>query len=125
MTNPALLVLNAGRGETPPCPAAAFEPGDIVKVPKSARFPNWPARLAVLVAIPPGFSASYALADLLGKPRPLMCQVPARGVTYILADVEGADTTPYLAKERDLRSTGDRVEIGTISQEAPEERTHG
>lgn len=119
MTNLPLQVLNAGHGETPPCPDAKFARGDVVRTPRSVRFAGWPERLAVLVAVPPGFSPSYALADLLGRPRPLMCQVEARHITYICCDFEGQDRTPYLVRERDLRATGDQVEIGAVSEEAP------
>ena len=76
---------------------------------------DYPEELVILVAVPPGFPSDYALADLLGEPRPLMIRGSRRIVSYILCR-EG-DTTPYCLKESDLRPTGESVEIGTVSRE--------
>ncbi len=116
MNNLPLLVLNAGRGTTPPCLDASYEPGDVVTVRRRKHLKDIPESLVVLVAIPPGFPADYALADMLGEPRPLMIQKPRRCIQYILCR-EG-DTKPYCIAERDLRPTTERIEIGTISREA-------
>lgn len=115
MTNPVLMVNNAGRGETPPCPAAKFKRGDVVKVRRRRHLLNFPEELSVLVAVPPGFPGNYALADLLGEPRPLMIAAPRRAITYILAR-EG-DGKPYCIREADLVATGRSVEIGEIRRE--------
>lgn len=115
MSNPPLLVLNAGRGETPACDAAKFKRGDVVRVRRRKHLASIPEELVALVAVPPGFPADYALADLLGEPRPLMIQAPYRTITYILCR-EG-DTKPYCLRESDLLPTGQAIEIGTVSRE--------
>lgn len=116
MSNPVLMVMHAGHGETPACPAAIFKRGDIVKVRNTKALKDFPREAVVAVAIPPAFSPDWALADLVGEPRPALAQVGARGVTYILV-VEGG-RRPYLAREKDLQPSGKpRVEIGTIKRE--------
>ena len=105
MSNPVLLVKDAGFGETPPCPAALFAPGDKVHWKRVSDY-------IVAIAVPPGFPADYALADLTKTARPLMIAAPSRAITYIL--VRENDPKPYLAKERDLKATGERVEIGSV-----------
>ena len=110
-----LLILNRGRGETPPCEAAKFKRGDVVKVRRNKAVGHFPEELIVLVAIPPGFSPDDALADLLGKPRPVMTQVGRSSITYILCR-EG-DQTPYKCCEKDLLPSGKpAVEIGSIGE---------
>lgn len=105
------------RGDTPPCPEAKFKRGDVVKVRRNRAVGHFPAELVVLVAIPPGFSPDDAMADLMGRPRPMMKQVGRRVITYILCR-EG-DHTPYSCRERDLLPSGkEPIEIGTVS-EAP------
>lgn len=118
--NRPLLILNRGRGETPPCPKAKFKRGDVVKVRRNKRVGHFPAELVVLVPVPPGFSPDDALADALGEPRPVMTQVGSRGITYILCR-EG-DHKPYHCNERDLLPSGkEPVEIGTARRETEEE----
>lgn len=103
-------------GETPPCPEARFKRGDIVKVRHNKAVGHFPPELIVMVAIPPGFSPDDALADLVGRPRPLMKQVGARSIKYLLWR-EG-DKTPYCCGERDLLPSGkEPVEIGSVSAE--------
>lgn len=102
------------RGETPACADAKFKRGDVVKVRNTKALANFPREAVVAVAIPPGFSPDHALADLVGQPRPLLAQVGARGVTYIL--VREDDPKPYLARERDILPSGkEPIEIGTVS----------
>ena len=109
--------LTGARGETPSCAEAKFKRGDVVKVRNTKALANFPREAVVAVAIPPGFSPDHALADLVGKPRPLMAQVGARSITYVL--VRENDPKPYLARERDLLSSGKPpVEIGTVKMEA-------
>lgn len=72
MNHPILMVMNAGRGETPACEAAIFKPGAVVKVRNTKALKNFPREAVVLVAIPPGFSPDWALADLVGEPRPAL-----------------------------------------------------
>lgn len=104
------------RGETPPSPGAKFKPGDVVKVRNTKALAHFPREAFVLVAIPPGFSPSYALADLLGEPRPLMAEVGSRSITYILAREN--DPTPYRVRERDILPSGKpSVEIGSVRRE--------
>ena len=106
------------RGVTPPCPKARFKCGDVVRVRRNKTVGHFPSELVILVAVPPNFSPDHALADLLGKPRPLMARVGSRRITYILAR-EG-DQTSYLCGERDLLPSGkEPVEIGTISESVP------
>ena len=89
----------------------------MVKVRNTKALANFPREAVVAVAIPPGFSPDHALADLVGEPRPLMAQVGARSITYVL--VRENDPKPYLARERDLLSSGKQpVEIGTVKMEA-------
>lgn len=105
MSNPVLLVKDAGYGSTPECPDALFKPGEVVRWKRVAGY-------IVAVAVPAGFPAEYALADLTKTARPLMITKPARAVTYIL--VRENDPRPYLARERDLRPTGEHVDIGSV-----------
>jgi hypothetical protein len=107
--------LSGHRGETPACPAAIFKRGDVVRVRNRKALAHFPREAVVAVAIPRGFSPDYALADLVGEPRPLMCQVGARAITYIL--VRENDPKPYLISERDILPTGETVEIGTVTRE--------
>lgn len=115
MNNPILLVQHAGYGETPECPEASFKRGDVVKVSRRQGMAQFPREAIIAVAVPRGFSPDWALADLVGEPRPAMAQVGARVVTYIL--VAEGDGTPYLARERDIRASGKPpVEIGSIKR---------
>ena len=115
MGNPILLVNDAGYGDTPPCGIAAYQCGDVVKIRNTKALRHFPREAIVAAVIPPGFSPDYALADLVGEARPMMCQVGARGVTYIL--VNEGDPKPYLAKERDLAPSGKpAVEIGSVTR---------
>lgn len=116
MTNPVLVIKDAGRGETPSCEAAVYHPGDVVKVRNTRALAHFPRELVVLKAIPPGFPAAYALADLVGDVRPLMITAPKRCISYILC--RDGDTTPYVAREKDLQPSGKPpFEIGTIRSE--------
>lgn len=115
MNNPILMVMNAGHGETPPCPDAIFRRGDVVKVRNTKRLLHFPREAIILVAIPPGFSPNWAQADLLNQPRPVMTAVGCNVVTYFL--VEEGNHQLYLAREKDLTPTGKSVEIGTVRRE--------
>lgn len=113
--NPIVLIRDAGHGETPACPAARFTRGDVVRVRRTKALVAFPPEAVVLVAIPPGFSPDYALADLMGEPRPLMIREGRRTVAYILAN--DGDATPYWAREADLLVSGKPpIEIGTIAR---------
>lgn len=113
-----LIVENAGYGTTPACPSAQFVPGDIVKISRRKALAHFSAEAVVIGVIPPGISAEYALADLLGEPRPLLVTVGKRRVRYILAN-EG-DKRSYLVDERDLRPSGkERVDIGSVKRAEP------
>jgi hypothetical protein len=69
-----------------------------------------------MVAVPSGFPADYALADLVDEPRPLMVRAARTCISYVLAN-EG-DPKPYLARENDLLPSGKPpVEIGTIRRQ--------
>lgn len=119
--NPVLFVRDAGRGETPECPEAKFKRGDVVRVRNTKALAAFPREAVVVCVVPPGFPAEYALHDMMGEPRPLMITAPKRVVTYILAN--DGDTTPYLARERDLLPSGKpAVEIGTVSRNKEADR---
>lgn len=96
------------RGETPACPEAKWQKGDVVEVRKLRGLMSGGERGAVAAVIPPGFSPDWAWADLHGRPRPLMHQVPHRVVSYILA-MEGGRA--ILFKERYLKATGEKAEV--------------
>jgi hypothetical protein len=99
------------RGTTPECPEAKFKKRDVVRVRRLKHLKHLPVMGAVAAVVPPGFSPDWAWADLCGKPRALMCRVPARGVTYIVA-FEG-DPTPHLLREAYLLPTSEPpAEIG-------------
>lgn len=116
MNNPVLIIKDAGRGETPLCEGAVYNPGEVVKVRRTKALRHFPEELVVLKAVPPGFPADYALADLVGEPRPLMITAPKRCITYILC--RDGDTTPYVAREKDLLPSGKPpFEIGTVRRE--------
>jgi hypothetical protein len=109
------------RGETPPCPAAKFKRGDVVKVRNTKALAQFPREAIVAVPIPPGFSPDHAMADVVGEPRPFMAQVGARCITYIL--VRENDPKPYLVRERSLLPSGkEPVEIGTIARSSDDHR---
>lgn len=121
MSNPLLLgnvieIKDAGHGETPDCPNAKFKAGDIVNVRRTKALAAFPAQMVVLKAIPAGFPAGYALADLVGEPRPIMISAPRRCITYILCEADKEPATPYVARESDLRPSGkEGFTIGTVS----------
>ena len=119
---PVIIVRDAGRGVTPPVPEAKFKRGDVVKVRNTKALAHFPREAVVAVAVPPNFPPDYALADLMGEPRPLMHQSGKRTITYIL--VNEGDLTPYLASEKDIRESGKPpVEVGSFSR-APTESSH-
>jgi hypothetical protein len=83
-------------------------------VRNKASLAGFPREAVVAVAVPPGFPADYALADLLNGPRPLVIRRPRRAISYIL--VNEGDPKPYLALESDLLPSGKPpVEIGSVS----------
>lgn len=106
------------RGTTPECTEAKFKRGDVVKVSRRRGCNHLPDEMIVAVAIPPNFSPDYALADLVGEPRPLMCQVGTRSISYIL--VRENDPKPYCLRERDLRPSGKpAVDLGDVKRGEP------
>lgn len=107
--------LQGQRGETPACPTAKFSRGDVVKVRNQKAVAHFPRQAVVFGVVPPNFPPDWALADLVGEPRPFMHQAGFKTVRYIIGN-EG-DTTPYLAPENVLIATGEKIEIGTISRE--------
>ena len=108
-----VLKMEGERGETPSC-TSKFKRGDVVKVRNTQALRHFPREAVVAVAIPPDFPPDWALADLVGNPRPLMHQVGKHRVTYIL--VQENDKTPYLADDRHLLPSGKpAVEIGSVT----------
>ncbi|CAA7621138.1 hypothetical protein [Magnetospirillum sp. UT-4] len=115
--NPILIVKDAGHGTAPPCPAAKFGPGDVVKVRRRAHLKHLPGQAAIAVVVPPGFPAEHALADARHEPRPLMTTIPSRSITYIVA-FDG-NPTPHLLRETDLIATGlPKVPVGWADEPA-------
>ena len=106
--NGQITRLEGPRGETPPCPEAKWQKGDVVEARKLRGLRIAGQRGAVAAVVPPGFSPDWAFADLKGEPRPFMHQVPLRVVSYILA-MEGGGAA--LVRERYLRGTGERAEV--------------
>lgn len=103
--NPVLHVTSAGRGQTPPCPDAKYKVGDRVRIADRWYISTLPRVMTVLAVVPPGFPASWALADAEKRDRPLMHTKPSRAITYVLGGRNGADVLPQrlilgLADER-------------------------
>jgi hypothetical protein len=92
------------RGTTPECPEALFRKGDVVRVRRLSHLKHLPEIGAVASVIPPGFSPDWAWADLCGRPRPLMHQVPSKHISYIVAFEN--DRRPHLLREKYLRPSG-------------------
>jgi hypothetical protein len=126
MSHPLLLgnvieIKDAGRGETPDCPDARFKAGDVVNVRRIKALASFPPQMVVLKAVPAGFPAGYALADLVGEPRPLMISAPRRCITYILCEGDKEPATPYVARESDLLPSGkEGFTIGTVGRSSGE-----
>jgi hypothetical protein len=94
------------RGTTPSHLAAKFKVNETALIRKRKHLGELRGRLCAIAAvIPPGFSPDWALADLRGAPRPLMCQVGARDVTYLVGFEN--DRRPWLIHERDLLPSGE------------------
>lgn len=96
-------------GETPPCPDALHKINDLVKIRRLKHLLGFPELAVVVAVVPPHFSPDWAWADVLKKPRPLMCQVGARYVQYIVG-MEGRET-PLLIREKWLKATGETAQF--------------
>lgn len=96
--------LKGPRGTTPGCPEALFKVNEVVKIRRLKHLKHLPDIGAIAAVVPPHFSPDWAWADLCGKPRPLLCQVPAKHVSYIVA-FEG-DARPNLMREKYLKPSG-------------------
>ena len=105
MSDGIVLLIGAGRieritgayGTTPDCPDAKFHAREVVLLRRMKHLAGLPDKCAIIIAIPPGFSPDHAWDDYCGRPRRLMCTVPARHVTYLVA-FEGKPT-PMLIRE--------------------------
>lgn len=101
MSNPILIVTDAGYGTTPDAPEAKFKVNDVVRVKgHSAK-----GLAAIAVVVPAGFPAEYALADARAERRPLTITRPLRVVSYIVGFMD--DERPYLFPERKLIATAE------------------
>lgn len=98
VSNPILIVQNAGYGTTPEYAAAKFKPRDVCKYRGE--------EVIVCVVVPPGQPAEYAVADAQGQPRPLMVTRPSRAVLYVVGREDGNEGKPNLIPERKLKATG-------------------
>lgn len=113
--NPVLVVKNAGYGKTPEVPDSKFRRGDVVKIRRLKALAGFPRKAVVLCALPPGFPPEYALADLMGEPRPLMVTQGRRCVSYIL--VNEGDSQSYIATDKHLIASGEPpIEIGSVQR---------
>ena len=97
--------LQGPHGTTPECPEAKFSVRQVVRVRRLKHLRHLPVLGAVVAVVPPNFSPDHAWDDLYGRPRRLMCQVPVRHVTYIVA-FEG-DQAPHLLREAYLLPTNE------------------
>jgi hypothetical protein len=83
MTNPILLVTNAGTGETPVPAGALLKPGDELNIHNSEDSSQRPAKCIAVAPI--GVPVEYAIADQSGTVRPLMVTKPRhRELIYVL-----------------------------------------
>jgi hypothetical protein len=103
--NGQVTALTGQRGTTPECPEALFKPRDVVRIRRLKHLRHLPALGAIAAVVPPGFSPDWAWDDLCKRPRRLMCQVPKRVVTYIVA-FEG-DGVPAILRESSLLPTNE------------------
>lgn len=116
MSNPVLIVQHAGYGTTPAWDGATYQPGDVVTLRNLRALAGWPTEMVVIGHVPPGVPAEHALADLVGRPRPLMVTKERRYGRYILVEEDGS--TPYLASDKHIKSGRKAAfEIGTVSAE--------
>ncbi len=115
-------IKDAGKGETPACTDAKFNPGDLVNVRRTKSLAEFPPEMIILKAVPAGFPTDYALADLVGEPRPLMIRAARRCIMYILCETDKEPATPYVVRESDLLPSGKPgFEIGTVSRQSTED----
>lgn len=101
MSNPMLVVTNAGYGSTPPCEQAKFKPGDVVKLRQLKFLKHLPQIAAIAIVVPPGVPPEYAMADAHGRPRPLMVTRGSKMIRYIVGFED--DETPHLIAEKYLK----------------------
>lgn len=99
MSNPVLLIKNAGVGTTPNC-VSKFKVGDVVRVRRLKHLRHLDDRAAIAIVVPTGFPPEYALADEKGRPRPLIITKPLRSVSYIVAFSD--NPSPHHLRESDL-----------------------
>lgn len=98
MSNPILIIDNAGHGKTPECPEAKFKIGDVVRRRNLKHLSHLPEQAVIALIVPPGFPPEYAWADMKKEPRPLMVSKGRRIVQYIVG-FEG-DRQPHLMTEK-------------------------
>lgn len=109
--NGQITILTGPRCTTPDCPEAKFRKNQVVRVRRLKHLRDLPELAVIVTCVPPGFSPDHAWADVLGKPRPLMCQVPARHVQYLIAFE--CNPTPMLIREKNLLPSNEPdAEIG-------------
>jgi hypothetical protein len=101
--NGEITRIEGSRGVTPECPEALFKLRETIRVRRLSHLRHLPEIGAVVAIVPPGFSPDWAWADLCGRPRPLMHQVPSRHISYIVAFEN--DKTPHLLREKYLRKS--------------------
>lgn len=101
--NGQMVRLQGETGPTPPEPKALHKRNDVVRVRRLKHLRHLPEFGAVAAVVPIGYSPDWAWADLKGEPRPLMAEVGARYVQYIVA-FEG-DGKPHLLREKYLIAT--------------------
>lgn len=114
--NGQIMKMQGQIGETPAVPDSTFKRGDVVKVRNTKALRHFPREAVVASVLPPDYPPDWGLADLLGKPRPLLHRVGKNRITYILVTEDSR--TPYLADDRDLLPSGKPpVEIGSVTED--------
>ena len=105
--------LEGPTGPTPPCSEAKFKVGDVLRVRRRKHLGNYRGQLcAVAAVVPPNYSPDWAMADLRGRPRPLMAAVGRNCVQYIVGFEESR--TPLLIREKYLVESGESPTVVQI-----------
>lgn len=83
MSNPILLVTNAGHGETPIPADALVKPGDLLAITNENDGSKHDAKIVAVVPI------EYAIADQNGEPRPLAISKTRHRSTIYVIEMDG------------------------------------
>lgn len=114
MSNPILMVVNGGMGETPVPADALLKPGDVLNVHDTNDGSQRPAK--VIAVVPVGVSEEIAIADQTGVPRPLMLTKPRHKEPLYVLEWEGKQ---FRVKHEKVRKGLDRAQAAGLNDEAP------